>query len=82
MTWIDSEITARVIAALLTDPGAGPSLIEVSHEHGVVTLSGTVLSADARRAAEEVVRLQIGVRRIINNLCIVPRQWKRAALRA
>ncbi len=81
MMWIDSEITARVIAALLNDPHASASLIEVNHEHGVVTLSGTVLSEEARRMAEEVVRRQKGVRSIINNLCVAPRQWKRAALR-
>jgi len=81
MMWIDSEITARVIAALLSDPHAGASLIEVNHEHGVVTLSGTVLSEEARRMAEEVVRRQKGVRGIINNLCVAPRHWKRAALR-
>ena len=81
MTWIYSEITARVIAALLNDPHASASLIEVNHEHGVVTLSGTVLSEEARRMAEEVVRQQKGVRGIINNLCVAPRHWKRAALR-
>lgn len=76
MTRVDSKTIERVIAALLKDPDASASLIEVSHDHGVVTLSGTVLSQEARRATEELIRRQQGVQRIVNNLSIAPSRRK------
>jgi len=72
MISIDSQVIVRIITALLGDPRAGASLMEVSHEHGAVTLSGTVLSEEARRAIEGIVRRQAGVVTIINNLSVRP----------
>jgi osmotically-inducible protein OsmY len=72
MTRVDSKTLERVIAALLKDPNATASLIEVNHDHGEVTLSGTVLSQEARQATEELIRRQQGVQRIVNNLCVAP----------
>jgi osmotically-inducible protein OsmY len=77
MTRVDSKTLERVIAALLRDPDASVSLIEVSHDHGEVTLSGTVLSQEARQATEELIRRQQGVQTIVNNLCVAPTQRKR-----
>ena len=80
MTGVDSKVTARVIAALLADPHASTSLIEVRYERGTVTLTGTVLSEEARRAAEEIVSRQEGVVTVINDLRVAPhrqnRRWR------
>ncbi len=72
MIGVNSQVVARVIAALLEDPQASASVIEVSNDRGAVTLSGTVLSEMARRAVEEIVRRQEGVVTVINDLRVAP----------
>lgn len=72
----DTGVVARVIAALLEDPRTRLYPIEVSSEHGVVTLSGTVPSEEVKRAAEEIARRQRGVVSVINALHVKPEEWE------
>jgi osmotically-inducible protein OsmY len=72
----DTGVRARVIAALLEDPRTGLFSIEVTSDHGVVTLSGAVGSDEARRVAEEIARRQRGVIDVINELRVEPDQWE------
>ncbi len=68
----DTGVVARVIAALEADPRTRLAVIEVTSDHGVVTLSGEVSSAEVRRAAEEIARQQEGVISVINALEVKP----------
>ncbi len=74
MIGVDSEVATRVMVALLRDPQSSASVIEVSNERGAVTLSGTVLSEEARRAVEETVCQQEGVVTVVNDLRVAPLQ--------
>ncbi len=72
----DTGVVARVTAALLEDPRTRLHTIEVSSEHGIVTLSGTVPSEEVKRAAEDIARRQKGVVSVINALHVKPDQWE------
>ncbi len=72
----DTGVVARVTAALLEDPRTRLHTIEVSSEHGVVTLSGTVPSEEVKRAAEEIARQQKGVVSVINALHVKADEWE------
>jgi osmotically-inducible protein OsmY len=65
-----SEAVNRVTEALLRDPRTQGSLIDVSDQGGVVTLSGMAPSQVAKEAAEEVALQQQGVLAVINELSI------------
>lgn len=74
--WITSAAKVRLIANTTT-PGFD---INVDTSDGVVTLFGTVPSADARRAAESEVRAVSGVTRVDNQLTVVaPANQERVA---
>jgi osmotically-inducible protein OsmY len=66
----DSVTTARVTAALDTDPQTELSCIEVVNELGVVTLKGQVDSLMIRETAGKIASQQRGVTRVINDLCV------------
>lgn len=65
-----TELSNRVGRALLNDPRTDQSVIEVTAENGVVTLAGSVDSAQTRQAAEEIACSQPGVLRVINELTV------------
>jgi osmotically-inducible protein OsmY len=67
----DSQLITRVILALLEDPQARASLIEVGGERGVITLSGEVPTVETRQAVENIVRRQAGVVGIVNQLQVM-----------
>lgn len=64
------DVPQRVMNALLNDPRTEQAIIEVIHDRGIVTLSGTVDSRDTSRAAEEIAREQPGVVSVVNELKI------------
>lgn len=66
----DESITAAVQSKLTGDRLSNFTRVEVDTEGGVVQLSGTVLSADQRKRAEELARQVNGVLRVNNNLRI------------
>ncbi|MCC9077853.1 BON domain-containing protein [Litorilinea aerophila] len=68
----DAAIQARVVAALQSDPRTSDEVIEVINDRRVITLSGTVNSEEARRAAEEIASNQPGVIAVINALEVRP----------
>ncbi len=72
----DTGVVARVTAALLEDPRTRLHTIEVSSDHGIVTLSGTVPTEEVKRAAEEIARRQKGVVTVINELRVQPDRWE------
>ncbi len=72
----DTEVVARVTAALLEDPRTARYAIEVASEHGIVTLSGVVPSEEVKRAAEEIARRQKGVVTVINALEVRPEAFE------
>lgn len=68
----DAAITARVKAALIADPDLSALKIEVDSEHGVVTLRGSVESAEAGTHAEALARGTEGVVSVDNQLVVTP----------
>ena len=80
----NTAIVARVHAALESDPRTHLAVIEVVNDRGIVTLSGDVPSAEARKVAEEIAARQTGVIAVINALEVKPREtdeeWPRPAL--
>jgi osmotically-inducible protein OsmY len=62
--WIRSKVGAR----LMSDPDVRRFRVDVDVDDGVVTLSGTVASAEAKQAAEEVAERTSGVRRVVNEI--------------
>ena len=67
----DSEITAKVQAALSADQGLTTQMIDVVTEKGVVLLSGFVASELIRNRAKELATAVSGVTRVDDRL--VPR---------
>ncbi len=68
----DAAVTARVKAALIADPGLSALKIDVDSEHGVVTLRGSVESAEAGTHAEALARGTEGVVSVDNQLVVTP----------
>lgn len=68
----DATITTRVKTALLNDPVAPGTTIDVDTFKGVVTLSGRVKSAEEERKAIEVARGIDGVRDVKSTLQVIP----------
>jgi osmotically-inducible protein OsmY len=64
----DAWIHAKVVAKLIGDPDTPQRKINVDVNNNVVTLRGTVDSAEAKTEAERVARETEGVRRVINQL--------------
>jgi len=64
----DSTITAKIKAKLASDPEVDPFNVDVDTWDGVVTLSGVVAKASARREAEKLARDTHGVRDVRNQI--------------
>ncbi|MFN2291343.1 MAG: BON domain-containing protein [Anaerolineae bacterium] len=62
------ELAKRVEDALAQDPRTEDLILDVVDQNGMVTLTGTVPSHDAREAAEDVARQQEGVIEVVNDL--------------
>ncbi|HWV67527.1 BON domain-containing protein [Chitinophaga sp.] len=63
----DADIQAAVITALQSSPG-----ITADVKDGVVTLSGSVASQADKDAAEAAVKLNQGVKSVVNNVTVTP----------
>jgi hyperosmotically inducible protein len=68
----DGRIIAAVRSALLSDPTLGLREIAVASCDGVVTLSGTVWTADELERATTLARGIPGVRTVIGSLTVEP----------
>lgn len=66
----DAAIKRDVESALFYDNLVNSYQVNVDVRDGVVTLSGTVDSAEEKRAAEEDARAVPGVRDVVSNLII------------
>lgn len=64
------EQASRVEEALAESPRTEDLIMDVVYENGIVTLTGTVPSHDAREAAEQVARQQEGVIEVVNDLAV------------
>jgi hyperosmotically inducible protein len=64
----DTTITTKIKAKYTGDPDLNPFNIGVDTKDGVVTLRGTVKSADSKEEAERIARNTDGVRRVDNML--------------
>jgi osmotically-inducible protein OsmY len=65
---LDTAIVAQVTAALLANPPAKLTVVEVTNEQGVVTLKGQVDSLETRKMAQEIAAHYPGVSTVINAL--------------
>jgi hyperosmotically inducible protein len=64
----DAAIVAAVESKLAADPDVSGTNIDVDVQYGVVTLSGTVRTADARAEAEAIAKSVGGVKSVRNEL--------------
>ncbi len=70
----DTELTARIVTALAQDERTSLLTIEVAVDRGIVTLRGTVPTAEHKEAAEAITRAIPGVVTVINELKVVPEE--------
>jgi len=71
-SWDDTEITAKVKAEFLGEPGLKSLQISVDTVKGVVTLTGTVDSkANSDKARARAMSIS-GVRDVVNQLVVTP----------
>ena len=68
----DTVISARIKAAILTDPAMAGSDISVNTDHGVVSLMGTVKSHEQTGVASGHAQRQDGVMRVDSHLSMNP----------
>ncbi len=68
----DATISTRVKTALLNAPNVSAPHIDVETAQGVVTLSGTVKSAEEEQQAIQTARKVEGVRDVRSKLHIAP----------
>jgi hyperosmotically inducible periplasmic protein len=66
----DAAITAKVKAAILTEPGLKSLQINVDTKNATVTLSGNVDSDMLRDRAKQIAMATEGVRDVVDNLSI------------
>ncbi|MEO5957257.1 MAG: BON domain-containing protein, partial [Nitrospiraceae bacterium] len=66
----DASITASVQKKLTSDKLSTFARINVDTDHSVVTLKGTVRSAEEKSRAEDLARQVNGVTKVNNNLSI------------
>lgn len=64
----DATITTEVMAKLTGDKLSNLTKVHVKSESGVVTLSGTVDSADRARRAVQIASSVTGVKSVVNNI--------------
>lgn len=62
----DASITSAIKAKLALDGDINPFNVDVTTNHGVVTLQGRVKTEDAREKAERFARQTDGVQRVVN----------------
>lgn len=63
----DADIQAAITTALQSSPGVSADV-----KDGVVTLSGSVASQADKDAAEAAVKLNQGVKSVVNNVTVAP----------
>lgn len=68
----DGALTDRVRQKLVSDPEIKGSRVAVDVKQGVVTLTGSVETLKAKQKADKVVKKVSGVKKVVNNLNIVP----------
>ncbi len=68
----DATITTKVKAALLAEPGLKSLKIDVDTNAAVVTLNGTVESAELKDRAMQVAQTVDGVRSVVDHLVVKP----------
>lgn len=68
----DSAIESQITASLKKSPSLAPRNIDVDVDHGVVTLTGSVRSAEEKASAATLARVT-GVTRVSNELEINPK---------
>ena len=68
----DATITAKIKTALIADPNLKGLSIDVDTVQNVVSLTGTVVSEDAKKQAEAIARKVDGVKGVNNNLTVKP----------
>jgi osmotically-inducible protein OsmY len=66
----DATITARIKAAMLSEPGLSALRIDVTTRGGVVSLSGTVGAERDRQRAEELAASVPNVKEVVNHLVV------------
>jgi len=66
----DGAITAKVKAAIFAEPGLKSLQIEVETHDAVVTLSGSVDTADLRERAVKIAGSLNGVRQVVDKLVV------------
>ena len=69
----DPWITTKIQSKFFLDSDVKGHRIDVDTRNGVVTLSGTVASAERRLMAEQIARDTDGVARVLNRLMVAPR---------
>jgi osmotically-inducible protein OsmY len=62
----DGELAARIVEALNADRKLADSKITVSPENGNVTLTGSTMTRDQARLAEEIANAQVGQGKVVN----------------
>jgi osmotically-inducible protein OsmY len=68
MVSFKSDLSKQIAKKLADDERTMDSAIEVMDDGGVITLSGTAKSDEARSAAEDIVRSQTGVVSLISDI--------------
>ncbi len=68
----NGAVTAAVKAKLIAEPTISGTRIDVDTLDGVVTLSGTVPTVEARLRAVELAKGTNGVRRVKDRLAVAP----------
>jgi osmotically-inducible protein OsmY len=63
-----TDLTDRVVTALMEDSELEDANIDVSSSQNIVTLTGNVKTAALRDAAEEIARRQEGVTMVVNEI--------------
>jgi hyperosmotically inducible protein len=71
-TLADTAITTKLKTEFLTDDVVRKGDIAVTTNNGIVTLSGTVKSEEARKRAVDLARGQDGVMRVDDKLTVTP----------
>jgi osmotically-inducible protein OsmY len=64
----DKQVRQEILDVFQWDPRVEAAHIEVTVEHGVVTLTGSVATDDERTAAREAVRHVAGVRQLVERI--------------
>jgi osmotically-inducible protein OsmY len=68
----DKQVRQEILDVFQWDPRVEAAHIEVTVEHGVVTLTGAVATDDERTAAREAVRHVAGIRQLVERIEVRP----------